>query len=116
MGDKRIASLGRLARMVLDTELAKLRGAARERDASLAALKTLATPRDAPEGLSPVAAGLAALGYQRWAERQRAEINTRLARQTAEWMEARDRAALAFGRAEALGQLADREKTRKKQR
>lgn len=114
MGAGKLRALERLARMKLDADLAGLRGAARARAESLAALERLAQPLPAAEDLSPVAAGMAALSYQRWADRRRAEINTRLARQTADWMEARDRAATAFGRAEALGGLAEQvEKLRK---
>jgi hypothetical protein len=46
--------------------------------------------------------------YERWAEARRAEINLTLARQTAEWIEARDAARQAFGRADALRRLSDR--------
>jgi hypothetical protein len=54
------------------------------------------------------AAVQAGLLYERWAEARRAEINLTLARQTAEWIEARDAARQAFGRADALRRLSDR--------
>ncbi|WP_102224049.1 hypothetical protein [Acidimangrovimonas sediminis] len=103
---RKLAALGRLSQMRLDAELARLRAAARAREASLAALEALKAPDESPGDLSPVAAGLAQLSYRRWAEARRAEINVTLARQTAEWAEARDRAALAFGRTQSLDGLA----------
>lgn len=117
MGGARLRALERLARMKLDADLALLTQAARARAETLAALERL-TVRPAEGGdLSPVAAGIAALTYQRWADQRRTEINTRLAKQTAEWMEVRDRAALAFGRVEALGGLAKRmEEAQKRQK
>lgn len=108
MPDPRLIGLHRLARMAFEVELASLRAAAGRKEASLAALATLSQPAQPAPGLSPVAAGLAALHYQRWADQRRAELNTRLAKQTAEWMEARDKAARSFGRAEALSRLAAR--------
>ncbi|GHE01796.1 hypothetical protein U879_15930 [Defluviimonas sp. 20V17] len=113
MADARLVDLHRLARMALEVDLAELRAAARRKEASLAALETLSQPAQATSDLSPVAVGLAALRYQRWADLRRAELNTRLAKQTAEWMEARDKAAHAFGRTEALSRLAARNAPRK---
>lgn len=114
MADDGLERLSRLAQMVLDKDLARVRAAAQVKDASLAALEAIDAPAAPPDGLSPVAAGLAALRYQRWADTRRAEINTRLARQTAEWLEAREKAALAFGRTQALGKLAKQAKLAKR--
>ena len=107
-GPKQIDPLLRLTGMVLDARLSRLRKVAAARNASIAALAALAEKgAPAPYGLSPVAAAQAEMRYQAWADRRRAEINTRLARQTAEWMEARSSAATAFGRSEALSALRD---------
>ena len=108
---KELAQLGGLARLVLDHRLALLREAADRRDQSrqqIAALDQSVEPADLP----PVAAEQVALRYQLWADARRTELNTVLARQTADWLEARQNAQTAFGRAEALrgavGRLADR--------
>ena len=46
--------------------------------------------------------------YGRWADARRAEINQVLARQTGQWIEARDAAKIAFGKADALRRLMER--------
>jgi hypothetical protein len=108
---KDLAKLGGLARLVLDHRLALLREAADRRDQSrqqIAALDQGAEPTDLP----PLAAGQVGILYQSWADARRSELNMLLARQTADWLEARQNAQTAFGRAEALrgavGRLADR--------
>ena len=118
-GPRDLAPLVRLSGMVLDAELARVRRAAAARDASLAALAALALAPSRPDDdISPIATAQAGLRYQRWADARRAEINIRLARQTAEWMTRRAEAATAFGRAEALRSLHDRaaEAARKRRR
>jgi hypothetical protein len=55
-----------------------------------------------------VPGALAALRYAGWADARRAEINLRLARQTALWLQAQADARLAFGRADVLRRLSDR--------
>jgi hypothetical protein len=87
--------------LLLDHRLSGLRAAADRREKSrmqIAALDMAAEPADLPT----VAAGQVALRYQLWADVRRSELNTVLARQTAEWLTARDEARQAFGRAEAL--------------
>jgi hypothetical protein len=49
-----------------------------------------------------------ALSYNRWAEQRRAELNLVMARQTADWIEARSEAQMALGRVQALEGLATR--------
>ena len=61
-----------------------------------------------PADLEPVTAGKVALTYDRWADLRRSELNLVIARQTAEWMEARREAQTAFGRVQALQGLATR--------
>lgn len=103
-----LARLDRLAGMILDLRLADLRKAALDRQQSLDHLRSLEKPP--AQDLPPIAAAQADLLYQRWADQRRAEINRLLARQTAEWLGAQDRARDAFGRAEALKGLLARKK------
>jgi len=104
---KDIARLQDLSRLMLDLRLTRLREAADQRARSrmqIAALAQVAETTDLP----PVAASQVALRYQLWADARRSELNTVLARQTVEWLEARQEAQLAFGRAEALRGVAGR--------
>lgn len=99
-------ALERIAGLMLDVRQMELRQAAAARDASLAALAMLDRPAVPPDAeTSAVAAAQAALRYEVWADRRRAEINLTLARQTVHWHEARQAAALAFGKTEALKAL-----------
>lgn len=100
--------LKELADLMLDHRLALLRNAAAAKAQSEAALAALARPASEPDGLEGAAAALAGLAYQRWTDARRAEINPVLARQTHHWMETRDEAKRAFGKAEVLRGLADR--------
>ena len=100
-----LARLTQISQLLLDQRLSRLTAAARSRQASLDQLAGLEEAA-APAGALPeISAQLASLAYQRWAEARRAEINLALARQTAEWIEARDAARLAFGRTDALQTL-----------
>lgn len=113
--DDPLARLDRLSRMILELRLSELRQAAAERDRSRAALAALDRPPTAapdPE-LSPIAEARAAVGYQAWADRRRAEINPVLARQTAAWLARREEASRAFGRVQALSALMEREARRR---
>jgi hypothetical protein len=106
---ERLARLAGLAALIRDLRLADLERAGQARAESRARLAGLALePIEAD--LGPIAAAQAELRYQSWAEARRAEINLTLARQTAEWLEARDAARQAFGRAEALRTLVARGK------
>lgn len=106
---KNLQNLCALTQMVLDVRLARLTEAANARDASLAHLAGLARTSQV-DGLSEIAQAQVQLTYDRWAEARRAEINLVLARQTAEWMEARADASLAFGRTDVLRRLIARSK------
>ena len=93
----------------LNGELTRRR-AAEAKAQSEAALARLATPvAPADAGLEGASAALAGLAYQRWADARRAEINQTLARQTHHWMEARDAAQKAFGKADALRRLVEKQ-------
>lgn len=98
--------LEQIAGLMFDSRLAELQHAAAARAETEARLAGLAAP-DVVEGSLPqVSAELAALRYQRWADARRAELNLTLARQTANWLEARDAARLAFGKTQALAAVA----------
>ena len=101
-----LARLAGLAQMMLDHRLAGLRAAAAAKAKSEARLAGLEQP-SAPD-LGPVAEAEVRLRYERWADARRSEINLALARQTLAWIEAREDAAQAFGRAQVLGKLRDR--------
>ena len=97
-----------MAGLLFDSRLTDLQCAARARLETEARLAGLVAP-DAPAGELPqVAAAIAALTYQRWADMRRVELNQTLARQTATWSDARDAARLAFGKTQALAGVAAR--------
>ncbi|MDM7931821.1 hypothetical protein [Tabrizicola sp.] len=96
-----------LADLVLDHRLGGLRDATRRLDLSRAQLAAI-NAEEAPGDLPPVAAGIVNIGYQRWADIRRAELNSVMARQSAAVIEARADAATAFGRVEALQGVARR--------
>lgn len=100
-------TLQKLSRLVLDHRLSDLRASHERLEQSrrqIAALDRDAAPADLPT----VAAGQVALRYQLWADVRRSELNIVMARQTAAWLAARDEARHAFGRAEALCNVAAR--------
>jgi hypothetical protein len=109
-GDDRLTGLARLAGMIRDLRLAELETAGRARTLSRERLAGLNfEPRDSD--LGAIASAQAEVRYQAWAEARRAEINLTLARQTAEWLEAREAARRAFGRSVALQALLARRRS-----
>ena len=103
---KDLARLGQITQLLLDTKLADLRALAAKRQHSLDLLGNLNRPAVQTD-LPIVAAHLAEVRYQSWADIRRAEINVILARQTAEMYVARDAARCAFGRNQAFQALKD---------
>ncbi len=101
---EKMARITTLSQLVLDGRLAALDRASRARQASLDHLTELNRPLR-PTDLSPIVEGEVAMRYQLWADQRRSEINLMLARQTAAWVEARQEAATAFGRNQALRTL-----------
>lgn len=97
---KDLARLQALAGLMRDHRLAQLQQAAERRLQSQEQIAAL--ERSVTTDLPPVAGQLVALRYQAWADRRRADLNLVLARQTADWINARDAARKAFGQAEAL--------------
>lgn len=108
MSDKeKLLRLAQVSSLMLDTKMLALERAARARQNSLdrmAELNRPATPTDLPL----VAAAEVALRYALWADQRRSEINLLLARQTVEWVEARQEAARAFGRNQVVQKLGER--------
>lgn len=107
MTRRALVPLAGLSQLILDRKLADLERAARACAESRERLADLTIPPFQTDLPLPAAAQ-AALLYDRWAEARRAEINQTLARQTAGWIEAREAAATAFGRAEVLRKLTER--------
>jgi hypothetical protein len=102
-----IAALQGLARLILDHRLSQLRQAADRREQSRMQIAALDVPQGSPD-LGLAAAQQVAMRYQLWADVRRSELNTVLARQTAEWMASREEARHAFGKTEALRGIAAR--------
>ncbi len=104
---EKLLRLAEVAGLIYDTRLLALEKAARARQNSLDRLAEINRP--APDtDLPPVTAAEVAMRYELWADQRRSEINALLARQTAEWNEARQAAAQAFGRNQVVGKLRDR--------
>lgn len=105
--DQDMARLLDLAQMSLDHSLGRLRSSKAQLDHSRMQLSAI-TQGVQPGDLEPIMAARIGLGYERWADMRRAELNTVIARQTADWLEARDAAQTAFGRVQALLALSGR--------
>ena len=101
-----VIKLAQLAELVLDSRLSELQAAARSKQACENQLAGLGQIPQANTDLEGVAAELAGLNYQRWADMRRAELNQILARRTVTWLEARDQAKMAFGKKQVLTQIA----------
>lgn len=97
----RIDRLRKIADLLLDARLAEVQAADRARRESLSHLADLQVP---PVADDPASVRVA-LRYEQWADARRVTINGTLARQTADWLEAQDRARVAFGRAQVLKKL-----------
>lgn len=119
-----LARLAALAQVRADQATARLAETAQSRARLRAAIDGLGRGEDplappplpdaarpesapAPEGaaLSPLLVR-ARIAHQAWLDRRRAELLARLARVEADWLRLRPPAATAFGRAEALRDLA----------
>lgn len=97
--------LSELAQLALDHRLERMKTTSIRLDQSrtqLAAINEISAAAD----LSFLAGARAELTYQPWADHRRSELNLVIARQTAEWLCARDEARTAFGRLSALRGLA----------
>ncbi|NHB76651.1 hypothetical protein [Rhodobacter calidifons] len=104
-----IARLAQLAQMVLDHRLLHLRRSAAQLDQSRAQLSAVNQAPHAVD-LEPILSSKVGLDYERWADVRRSELNLVIARQTADWLDARDAARTAFGRVQALQALSSRKR------
>lgn len=101
-----LENLCRLTGMVRDVELRRLAVAVKSCEMTRQLLAQLG---DTPGGKQPhsIDAALAAERHDLWLLQRRIALNQHLARQTAEMITARERAAQAFGRAAVMQNLAD---------
>lgn len=91
--------LQQIAGLLLDSRLAQLKICARAMQETKDNISGLAALPAQPGDL---AAAVAELRYQRWADVRRAELNLTLARQTASWLDAQADARNAFGKTQGL--------------
>lgn len=94
--------LERVAGLMFEGRLADLKATARAMQQTKDHLTDLIAKPVNFDNLAPVALAAAGLRYERWADGKRAELNLTLARQTADWLDARDAARVAFGKTQAL--------------
>jgi hypothetical protein len=105
MSDReRLKRLAEVSSLLLDRRLLALEKAAQARQTSLDRLAELDRPATSAD-LPPLVVEEIAMRYALWADQRRSDINLTLAKQTAEWVEARQEAAHAFGRNQVLGNL-----------
>jgi hypothetical protein len=109
---KDLSRLADLAQLMLDHRLVQLRHSADQLDQSRMQLSAINHAAGAAD-LDPVTAARVGLGYERWADVRRAELNLVIARQSATWHEARGEAQTAFGRMQALQGLVEQAKARR---
>ena len=102
---ERLKRLVEMATLVVDAKSSSLRQANGVRDALLQQLRAL-DPSEAPVDLPWSVAETTLFGYEQWAVRRRAEINLRLAAQTAVCLQAAEETRLVFGRKMAVEQVA----------
>lgn len=101
---EKLGRLAQITQLMLDQKMLVVEGKARARQASLDRLAELDRPMPDTD-LPLVMAQEIALRHALWADHKRREINEMLARQTAEWLEAREEASRAFGRNQVLNRL-----------
>ncbi|MBI1169887.1 hypothetical protein GC209_00670 [bacterium] len=106
---EKLERLRQISSLLLDSKLVAVERAARARQHSLDLLAELDLPA-APIDLPPILAGEVTMRYELWADQRRSELNLVLARQSAEWAEARQEAALAFGRNQVVAKLGSQRK------
>ncbi|MEZ5910866.1 MAG: hypothetical protein R3D84_00530 [Paracoccaceae bacterium] len=103
-----MARLADLAQMLSDAQMVRLRKSAEAREEAeraLARLDSLADPPADSGAFMGASMEQAGFRFQLWADRRRAEVNTLLARRKAQYLQDRDGAARAFGRAMAVSRL-----------
>lgn len=114
----KLKQMGEITQMVLDAELAKMSGAQAEVDRLRAALAALSQEQKAMHGqgagddMATLMLADQVRKWLLWAERERGQINTKLAAALAALETQRAETRLAFGRAEALKGLQKKERER----
>lgn len=103
---ERLERMAQLAAVIRDSTLAGLATASQRLDAARHALARHDAARTAPPDTDPSPQVEARHGE--WRAARRARLNTDLARERAAWADARDRAAVAAGRADVVEKLAQR--------
>lgn len=102
--DEALQRLADMAAMLREAEMTRLSAAAARRDKARADLA--AHDATAPDDQDFASAAPVAARHERWRVMRRGQLNQALARETVAWLEARDRLARAFGRADVLHRLA----------
>lgn len=104
---QQIAQLRGLSDMILQMRLSELQIAVQARAQTQSQLQALAAPKPAimDDGVHLQAALHAAETHAVWVTGRRKELTALLARETATWLDARDKARLAQGRDSALADL-----------
>lgn len=114
----KLKQMGEITQMVLDAELAKMSAAQAEVDRLRAQLEVLSEEQramqDMAEGddMAALLLGDQARKWMLWAERERSQINTKLAAALAALETQRAETRLAFGRVEALKAVQKKERER----
>ena len=106
--DPRLSRLVTASDALLDLRLAELRRCARSVAETRARIEILSRDPVADPELPVAAQAQIEHQYRLWADARRAEELQALARQSAEWLEARDRARTALGRSDVLSRLQKR--------
>lgn len=113
MSSAAVRRLTALTEMLQQVQLAALSQAEAARQGTLAAISRLDQPSVGTE-LDPVTVGLVQISYARWADLRRAELEKTLTRQTVACDAAQSVARTAFGRHQALQNVAARLAAQKK--
>jgi hypothetical protein len=103
----RLKALKQVVELIQDRDLALLASASQAKAHTQARLQALDT-LPAASGLHLAAMAQVEAQYGLWAAQRRAALNQQLARETAHWLNARDAAAKAFGRAQVFAKLTER--------
>lgn len=111
---RHLAKLRALTEIVLEARLGDLRAVAQARHNTITKIEGLHVSTPLVGETVGIADALAALNFQVWAEARRTELTQTLARQTAQWLDSREQARIAFGKATSFEKLV--EKTRKNRR
>lgn len=107
MSSTAVRRLTALTEMLQQVQLAALSQAEATRQCTLAAIARLDQP-SVDADLDPVTVGLVQISYARWADQRRVELEKTLMRQTVDCDAAQITARTAFGRHQALQNVAAR--------